>query len=156
MLDPGNTTCAMELADLLLRSGHLTEALAAYQRIVDLQPDLGVAYFFMGHIHEKMNHLAAAEKAYQTVIDVTPDRPEGYQALARFYLETGSKMARARELAGQAIGLNPMAANYYLLAQICTRLKDRDEALRAVERAIELAPGRVEYHQLHQTIRELK
>ena len=155
-LDPGNLTCSMELADLLLRSGQSAEALRVYQEIVELWPNQGVAHFFIGHIHEKLGHWDAAQRAYQQVVAVTPKRPEGYQALARFYLTRGSNLPRARELAQQAIALSPMAANYYLLAQICYQLNARDEAVTAVARAIELAPGHVGYLQFHQKIRELK
>lgn len=156
MLDPNNITCSIELADLLLRSGQLTEALAAYQRVVDIQPNQGVAHFFIGHIHEKLAQWEDAERAYLKVIEVTPDRPEGYQALARFYLERDFSVSRVRDLVDQAIVLNPIAENYYLLAQICERLKERDEALRAVEHAIKLAPGHLEYYQFHQRMREWK
>ncbi|NQV34348.1 MAG: tetratricopeptide repeat protein [Phycisphaeraceae bacterium] len=156
MLDPNNITSSIELADLLLRSGQLTEALAAYQRVVDIQPNQGVAHFFIGHIHEKLAQWEDAEGAYLKVIEVTPDRPEGYQALARFYLERDFSVSRVRDLVDQAIILNPIAENYYLLAQTCDRLKECDEALRAVERAIKLAPGHLEYYQFHQRMRELK
>ncbi|MCP4452614.1 MAG: tetratricopeptide repeat protein [Planctomycetes bacterium] len=156
MLDPDNVTCRMALADLLLRTGHLTEALPIYERIIEIQPDQGVAHFFIGHIHEKLAHRDAAERAYRNVIEVTPNRPEGYQALARFLLETDSNAPQARAMAHKAISLNPVAANYYLLARICERLNAREDALTAVARAIELAPDHMEYHQYHQKIRELK
>ena len=156
MLDPNNITCSIELADLLLRSNQLKEALVVYQRIVDLEPKQGVAHFFIGHINEKLGHRDAAQRAYQKVIDVTPNRPEGYQTLARFYLETDTNVSQGRDLADRAIALNPVAANYYLRAQLCERLGERDEALTAVARAIELAPGHIEYLQFHQKMRELK
>ncbi len=59
-------------------------------------------------------------------------------------------------LAHEAIRLNPVAENYFLLSQICDRLNARSDALAAVERAIELAPDHLEYYQFHQEIRESK
>ena len=78
------------------------------------------------------------------------------QALARFYLETDTHVSQGRDLADKAIALNPVATNYYLRAQLCDRLGDRDAALTAVARAIELAPDHLEYRQFHQKMRELK
>ncbi|MCP4450598.1 MAG: tetratricopeptide repeat protein [Planctomycetes bacterium] len=156
ILDPENVLCRMPLADVLLRSGQLPEALAVYQEVVAIQPGQGVAHFFVGHIHEEMAQWDAAERAYQQTIAVTPTRPEGYQAMARFYLTRNFNVSRAGELARQAIALSPVAANYYLLAQICYRQGDSADAMKAVTRALELSPDHMEYMQLLQRIRELK
>jgi tetratricopeptide (TPR) repeat protein len=155
-LDPTNVTCCLELADLLLRSERLAEALTLYQRVVRHQPNNGVAWFFIGHIQGKQGQLDAAEGAYQKVIEVGPDRPEGYRALARFYLQTHSHARRARELAERAVALDASAPNYFLLAQTCTRLEERPAAVTAMGRALDLAPGHSEYLQFLQTIQVSK
>ncbi len=79
-----------------------------------------------------------------------------YQAMARFYLTRNFNVSRAGELARQAIALSPVAANHYLLAQICYRQGDSADAMKAVTRALELSPDHMEYMQLLQRIRELK
>jgi tetratricopeptide (TPR) repeat protein len=112
ILDPNNLTSCFSLADLDLRAGRTSEALALYRQILKIQPRNGVAHFFIGHIHEKAGNLDGAESAYQKVIEVNPQRPEGYLTLIRFYQETHPNLPRAKTLAQALIKLAPQNAKY--------------------------------------------
>ncbi len=154
LLDPQNLASCFGLADLYLRNERADESLTLYQRIVAIQQTNGAALFFIGHIHENAKRFDAAEAAYGRVVEVSPDRPEGYQALARFYLEVRPNLPRAKELASALIKLAPSASNFHLLASICEGRHERDSARVAIRQAVELAPGNVQYRQFYERIKE--
>jgi protein O-GlcNAc transferase len=153
-LDPNNVTCRFGLADYYLRSERFAEALPWYKQIIASQPDNGVAYFFMGHIYEEQNKKAEAQQAYEKVIEVSPDRPEGFLALARFLWENDGDLKRARQLLQRAVDLAPIAANYAFLGRVCHRTGDREAALAAARKALQLAPRNPEYRRLVQQVQE--
>ncbi|UCD51076.1 MAG: tetratricopeptide repeat protein [Phycisphaerales bacterium] len=153
-LDPNNIACRFSLADYYLRANRFAEALPWYEQIIRIQPDNGVAYFFIGHIHEKRGQKAAAQQAYEKVIEVSPDRPEGFLALARFLWENQGDLQRVRQLLQRAVHLAPIAANYAFLARVCHRTGDREAALAAARKALQLAPRNPEYRRLVQQVRE--
>ncbi|MCH7919299.1 MAG: tetratricopeptide repeat protein [Planctomycetes bacterium] len=154
LLDPQNVASCFELADLYLRNERADESLTLYQRIVAIQQTNGAALFFIGHIHENAKRFDAAEAAYGRVLEVSPDRPEGYQALARFYLEVRPNLPRAKELASALIELAPSASNFHLLASICEGRNERDSARVAIRQAVALAPRNVQYRQFYERIKE--
>jgi len=154
VLDPQNVTSCFSLADLDLRAGRTSEALALYQQVVAIQPQNGAAHFFIGHIHEKTGNLDAAEQAYQRVIEVSPQRPEGYLTLIRFYQETRPNLPKAKGLTQTLIKLVPTASNFALLARVCHRLGEPGPALAAIERALDMAPHNAQYQDLQQRIQE--
>jgi len=154
-LDPQNVASCFGLADLYLHNERPDEALPLYQRIVTLQPTNGVALFFIGHLHEQAKRLDAAEAAYARVVEVSPGRQEGYQALARFYLEVRPNLPRAKELASTLIKLAPSASNFHLLATICAGRNERDSAHAAIRQALALAPRNVQYRQFYERIKEM-
>jgi cytochrome c-type biogenesis protein CcmH/NrfG len=149
-LDPNNVTCRFNLADHYLRLERFDEALPWYLQVTQSQPDNGPAYFFLGHVYEELGRRAEAREAYETVITVSPDRPEGFLALARFLWESDDDLARTRELVQRAVDLAPIAANYAFLCQVCLKTSDRQAALAAARKAIQLAPRNPEYRRLLQ------
>jgi len=154
LLDPNNVACRFSLADDYFRANRFAEALPWYQQIITIQPDNGVAYFFTGHIHEKRGEKAVAQEAYEKVIEVAPDRAEGFLALARFLWENDGDLNRARLLLQRAVELAPIAANYAFLGRVCHKTGDREAALAAARKAVQLAPRNPEYRRLVQQVQE--
>lgn len=151
-LDPNNTTCCFNLADYYLRLKRFDEALDWYLQVTRSQPDNGPAHFFLGHVFEELGRHAEARDAYETVIKVSPERPEGFLALARFLWERSGDLKRTRELVQRAVVLAPVAANYSFLSQVCLKAGDREAALAAARKAIQLAPQNPEYRRLLQHV----
>jgi tetratricopeptide (TPR) repeat protein len=149
-LDPNNVTCRFNLADHYLRLKRFDEALPWYLQVTQSQPDNGPAYFFLGHVYEELGRRAEAREAYETVIKVSPDRPEGFLALARFLWENNDDLKRTRQLVQRAVDLAPVAGNYAFLSQVCLKAGDRQAALAAARKAIQLAPRNPEYRRLLQ------
>jgi Flp pilus assembly protein TadD len=70
------------------------------------------------------------------------------------YLETGTKLPQARDLAQKAVTLEPIATNYFVLSWACDRNADTDSALSAIKKALELEPDNPRYQQMYELIRK--
>lgn len=150
LLDPNNVDCRFYLGALYEQKQKATDALTLYEQITRAEPGNGVAYFLMGNLRTRLNQPDEAEKAFRKVIEVNPERPEGYRALAQFYLQFNRSLAEVKTLAAKAVEIEPAAANYFLLATACERNNDRAGALAAGKRAVELDPGNGDYQRAYQ------
>ena len=156
VLDSNNVDCRFHLAPLYLQNRKLPDALRLYEQITKIDPNNGVAYFFIGNINARINLFDNAEKAYRKVIEVASKRSDGYRALAQLYLQNNRKLPEAKNLASRAVELEPAALNYFILAAACDKNGDRAGALSAIKRAIELEPGNQQYRRTQLLIQERK
>jgi tetratricopeptide (TPR) repeat protein len=156
VLDPNNVECRFHLAALYLQNRKFLDALKLYEHITGIDPNNGVAYFFIGNINARINLFDNAEKAYRKVIEVASKRSDGYRALAQLYLQNNCNLPEAKNLASKAVELGPAGPNYFILAAACDKNGDRAGAISAIERAIELEPGNQQYRRMQLMIREKK
>jgi tetratricopeptide (TPR) repeat protein len=108
------------------------------------------AHLTAGSMFTEMEYLDEAEEAYRGAIRLTPRMAGGYIALARFLLRSHRHLPEARELAKTAVGIEPLASNYYLLATACQANKDVEGALEAINHAAKLEPLNPQYARLRQ------
>ena len=87
---------------------------------------------------------------------VASKRNHGYRALAQLYLQNNCNLPEAKKLASRAVELEPAALNYFILAAACDKNTDREGALAALGRAIELDPDNTQYLSTQQLIQERK
>lgn len=153
-LDPNNTVYLMELASLYGTSNRLSDALAMHKKISKLEPNNPVCYLNIGIFSARLKQFADAEPAFAKAIVLAPESSAGYRSLAQLYLETGTKLPQARELAEKAVALEPIAANYFVLSWACDRNADTDSALSAIKKALELEPDNPRYQQMYELIRK--
>jgi tetratricopeptide (TPR) repeat protein len=79
---------------------------------------------------------------------MAPAQADGYRELAQLYLRAKTRQVEARDLAAQAVKLQPVAANYFLLGWACDVTGDRARALEALQRAVALDPQNQAYQQV--------
>jgi tetratricopeptide (TPR) repeat protein len=152
LLDPNNVDCRFYLGALCEQKQKPLDALKLYEQITRAEPGNGAAYFLTGNLRMRLNQPDEAEKAFRKVVEVSPERPEGYRALAQLYLRLNRNPTEARALAARATEIEPVAANYSLLAAACEKNNDRAGALAAIKRAVELDPGNSEYQRAYQRL----
>jgi tetratricopeptide (TPR) repeat protein len=99
-------------------------------------------------LNARLRQSEPAERAYLKVIALAPDFPEGYRALADFYLRSGQNPTQARTLAEKAVALEPSPQHFNTLAQALARNNDRPGAIAAMKQAVELAPGEARYREI--------
>lgn len=142
-LDPDNAAAREMFAVLLSRTGRHAEALAARRAWCDRSPDDPAGWFALAQCALSAERPAIAEEALDRLLALDADHPAGTALLARAVAPRDPD--RALALARRAVDLAPDAANHYVLADMLLRSGNRDEAIRALERACELAPDDPRY-----------
>lgn len=136
-----------EHARALLGSGRQSEALAALQRAVSLQPKLPSAWRLLADQWRASGNLVAANEAYLKHVTHMADEPrlrEAAQALS------SERYADAERLLRAHLRIVPSdVAALQLLADVMLRLKRDAEAERLLELCLALAPGFVDARVMH-------
>jgi len=154
VIDPNNSASREELLALYEHSGRLEDARTFFEQLTQMQSKNALDHFHLGNLCTRLNRRDEAEQAYLNVTRHAPDRPEGYEALAQLYLTTGWKLPAAKAFASRAAQLRPSPQNYFLLAQVCTKIGDRADALTALEQALKMDPGNVPCRRLYGELRK--
>jgi tetratricopeptide (TPR) repeat protein len=69
-------------------------------------------FFNAGTMYARLGRPAEAERAFKETIALAPARPEGYAALAEFFLRAGGDRAAALAAAARARELDPDNPRY--------------------------------------------
>lgn len=121
--------------------GSPSDAAAAYERAVELNPDAAGAWVNLGTLHYRSGDLREAESRYRRAIEIAPD-----YALAHFNLgnvcEERGRLDEAAEHYNRAIELHPTYADaHYNLALVYERLKEPMRAAKHWGTYLKLDPA---------------
>jgi tetratricopeptide (TPR) repeat protein len=107
----------------------VSQAIEAYLKVVELNPDAAGALVNLGTIYYRQRKFTEAEKYYARAIEADPSYPLAQFNLGNLYDEQG-RVAEALEHYRRALHLNPQYADaHFNLALLCERTGD---ALKAV------------------------
>ncbi|MHC4205132.1 MAG: tetratricopeptide repeat protein [Planctomycetota bacterium] len=152
-LNPENIQCLGKLASLYIAGNRITEAIPLYERISEIDPDDPLCYLNIGILSMQIKKLGNAEKAFRKAIEVAPKSSGGYRELAQLYLRAGKGYPQARTLAEKAVALEPTALNYFVLSWARDMNGDSENALKAIEKAIQLEPANTKYRNVYEHIK---
>jgi tetratricopeptide (TPR) repeat protein len=148
VLDGDNSTYRSALEAYYAQSKALAEGLAVFEQMAAEQPENSLNQLFVGRMRARMRQLDAAERAFLKVQEMAPAQPEGYRALAELYIRAGVKPVAAVASARRAVELEPSGVHYFTLSVACLGNKDRQGAIKAIQRAVDLDPKDAEYRDL--------
>ncbi len=94
-----------------------------------------------------------AEKALLALCQRLPRWSRPAAALAQLYLHTGRSFEETLRWAHQAVELEPVAAHYFLLGQVYDRGGNREQALAALRRAVDLEPDNPSCREAYESLR---
>lgn len=153
-LDPNNTVCLGRLASLYAMNNQASEAIRLYERISEIEPENPICHLNIGHLWARLKRTAKAEESFRKVIKLAPELSAGYRELAQLYLQTARALPEARRLAEKAVTLEAAAINYFVLGWACDGNGDSANALKAIQRAIQLEPGNPRYKTIYEHIKD--
>lgn len=130
----------LERGDELFQHNRYREAIAAYEKVLQLQPSLDQVWFKQGLAFENLDNLEAAVMAYDRVLQL---RPEDYLAWLKRAkaLEQLERYEGALAAYDEVLRLQP--ENYWVWCdrgQILEKLGRNDDAITAYDRAVQLKP----------------
>jgi superkiller protein 3 len=119
----------------------LAEVVAAYRKVIQLDPNNASFYNALGNALYDRQQLDEAVIAYRQAIQLNPKEAEGY-TLWGLVLHRQKKLDKAITAYHQAIQLSPNDAEAYnRLGNALQDLQKLDEAIAAYRKAVELAPN---------------
>ncbi|NLO90397.1 MAG: tetratricopeptide repeat protein, partial [Elusimicrobia bacterium] len=127
-----------------LRSGDYEEALSWCEKLVKAEPAKAENWTLLGGINWAGRNQSAARRAYDKALELDPDNADAlYQSASMLSMLDPDKSA---EYLNRLIKLNPpnVPEVHYKLALVCYKLGKYDDAVRNLQRAVELAPDYME------------
>ncbi|MEG4500840.1 tetratricopeptide repeat protein [Microcoleus sp. F10-C6] len=127
-----------DLGNSLQECGRFDEAVAAYKKAIELNPDFSWSYHSLGDVFLKLEKWEEAVAAYKKAVELNPDFSWSYHNLGDALL----KLRRWEEAAAAyrcEIALNSdFAWSFCNLGDALTKLKQWDEAIAAYLKAVEI------------------
>jgi superkiller protein 3 len=128
----------------LAARGRLNEAIAAYRRAIQIDPNLAVAHNNLGIVLARQGRLQEAADAYREAIRLDPNLANAYNNLAEVLQDLGQPQeADQAQAQASAILSNANSANvvdYINLGRALGNQGKHEEAIAAYELAIEINP----------------
>ena len=144
-----NPDLSVRIAQWHYRRGRLAESLALHEAIAKAHPESGLNSFLLGALYAQTKRFDDARESFMSSIEYSPESADAYRELARLNLHTRKDIAHAKILAEKAVSLAPVAVNYFILSRACDTNGDRQGALSALEKAVELDPNNQEYRRIY-------
>lgn len=152
VLDPQNTDARRLYIAASLHRGEISDAIRGLKELVELRPDVPGYRIELGDLLGRVGRFDDAEECLSEVCRRWPEEPAGLVALAKHYLRTGRHFERALGLARQVTRMAPEAEHFVLLSGCHERLGQWNQAVNAMDRALEYEPSHVIYLELRREL----
>lgn len=121
-------------------SGNHTEAITAYSKAIELNPQFALAYNNRGAVYAKLGNYSQAIKDYDKAIKLSPQDAGNYHNRGNAYVELGNYNQAIKDY-DKTIELNPRHADIYASRGVAySRLGNYNQAIKDYDRAIKLNP----------------
>jgi tetratricopeptide (TPR) repeat protein len=139
-LDPGQIDCRRGLAELLARQKRFDEAIALWEELRSQEPGNLELLVAVARLQRRSGRFAEADGLLKSARRKEPKDPRLLTELVQLHLEWQQQLPEAKRLAEELIQLEPSAANYFLLSNVCLASGDIEGGQRALTEAIRLDP----------------
>ena len=134
-LDPLNPAIGTSVGFVHMLDGQLDSAIRQHTAVLDLDPQFGIAHYFLGQVYEQQGRLEEAVAAFTRARDLTGHSAETVAALAHAEARQGNRTTAEELLAGL---ITPPAGRYVSptrIALVHAGLGNADAALASLEEA---------------------
>lgn len=146
----GMAACATEPQDLLdsgnrhFAAGRFSEASIEFRRLLQSDPDHGIAHFRLAETHIKLQNLDDAAVEFVVAAQLMPDHLEAQLGAGDMLLLAG-KFVETQVFARRAMQIDPKNIRALVInAKALAGLRRHGEAMAAIERAMQLDPTRAQ------------
>ena len=144
--DPQSVNAHYNLGFGLAQLGRHQEAVEAYERALEIEPDYGFAHNNLGNALNKVGKREEAIRHFRKALELDPTYAEAHHNLANVLVEE-NRLGEALEHSREAVRLRPdFAEAHNNLGNLLTRRGDAAEAVSHYRSALELKPGYAEAH----------
>jgi tetratricopeptide (TPR) repeat protein len=134
------------LGNALLKMGNVNEAIAHYQKALQIKPDSAEAHNNLGNALIKKGSVDEAIAHYQKALQIKPDYAETHNNLGNALLKKGS-VDEAIVHFQKALQIKPdFAEAYNNLGDSLLKKGSVDEAITHFQKALQIKPGYAEAH----------
>jgi len=134
------------LANAYRDSGLYEQAIACYQKTLQIKPDLFETYINIGIAYQQLGNFSQAASAYQKAILLKPDSAEAFYNLGNAFKEQ-DLFEEAINCYQRSAILNPMLVeSYYNQAKILEKQGHLDKAVACLKQCIHYMPDWAEAH----------
>jgi tetratricopeptide (TPR) repeat protein len=138
-LDPESVQPPLLLGEVYKRTGKSDQAVAQYERAMDLAPDFPLPYYLLGMLYEKRGEPEFAQLKLREAVRRDPNFKLAARSLAEIYVQFAGEKADARELARTVAEQFPNNLTLFdALAMVFHQRGRYDEAVAVFER---IPPG---------------
>lgn len=143
-LKPTEENLDVGLANSLLEEGKINEAIASYEKVVELQPDAGQVWSKLANAYYVSKNWEAAIDSSRKAIALMPDNYQCYKILG-WCLKKRRRMEEAIAAFYKVIELNPKdSEGYYLLGEIFRLKGNLEEAIAIYRKGLEKFPEEIQ------------
>ena len=139
-VDPGNLESRVMLGNFLLQAGRLDEALRVYDTFAGEFPDDPRPLFGAAEVYKRRGQFTRAAEVRRKAYELSGDEPSA-RAFAAVTTESGYEEAEVAVARMELRDLTERSTQRYIqpfdLARLHARVGNRDQALTALERALE-------------------
>ena len=135
-----------KMAEELVSRQDLQQALALYQRILEVVPDEALAHYQMGKLHAQLRQDEAARKAFEKAVKLAPRFMPVYTHLAALCARN-QMWEQAEQVCRQGLDVDPQDLELLNeLGKLYLKQGRWDAAISAFGRAVERWPGDAQVH----------
>jgi tetratricopeptide (TPR) repeat protein len=145
----GNAGCYLacnNLGTILLQKGQVDQAIAYFQRALEIQPDYLMAHLNLGSAFSQKGEVDKAITQFQKVLEIQPGDAKAHSNLGMVLLQKG-RVDEAMVHLQKALEIEPnFAEAQNNLGWGLFQVGQLDKAIRHLQRALEIQPGLVMAH----------
>ena len=151
-LDPQRLETMVQLADFYQDVQQPQKAYQVLKNAQDLHGDQDSLWLRSGILAMQLNEIAAAETAFKKVVSLGARSADAYQIWATMNLRLNRNLPEALLYAEEAVALQPIAQNYFVLGWASARNGHPDRALEAMQEASRLDPSNPKYRSIIESV----
>jgi superkiller protein 3 len=141
---PDNNVAHNNLGDAFYQQGRMDEAIAQYQRALEIKPDNEKAHYNLGNVSRDLGRMNEAISRYQKALAINPNYVEAINNLGVVFARQG-RMEEAIAHFQKALIIKPDDANiHYNLGNAFRDQGRMEEAIAQFQKALAIKPNYVE------------